>query len=99
MQIPTSPKKIEEVLSHYLMYYLSGYESAAPEQLCKLLAFCDWASAAQREVLRRASPALLEIIDDQSLQAIADGTVRLEDVLRAMEQKLGMSRADFPTNH
>lgn len=93
MDISESTLQTEEILSYYLMFYLSGYGHAAPDKLQELLSLGDWEIAAQREIARRAEPALLEMLNDQFLSAIATGEIKLEQVAQALQQTLAVKQA------
>lgn len=74
------------------MYYLLGHRRAEPDKLRQLAAYDAWQSAAHREIERRAASPLLEMLDDESLHAVASGAVKLEQIVRAVERGLEAGR-------
>lgn len=69
----TMEKEVSEVLG--------GYAKADPRSLLKMAESNDWRALAVWEATRRAA-RLLELFDDQTLEAIASGAIDMQALCR-----------------
>ena len=72
---PNNNKAIEEDIYHFLV----GCFRANPDRIAAVLNYPDWQQRAKEELDRRLT-RMLETFSDETLQALADGTVDLRDI-------------------
>lgn len=77
--------QIEQSTDH-LKDYLTGMHRVDNKALAQISSIDDWATLAQEELRRRVASRTLGCIDDQTLAAIANGHISLQEVATEMLQ-------------
>ena len=77
-------------LADGLHHYLTGYGRNDPAKLDLLLNFDRWQDFARDELTRRAQEVITQL-DTLTLQAIANGEIKVEDAVRRV--RAGLRRA------
>lgn len=77
-------------LADGLHHYLTGYGRNDPAKLDLLLNFDRWQDFARTELTRRAQEVIAQL-DAPTLQAIANGEIKVEDAVRRARE--GLQRA------
>ncbi|WNO10524.1 hypothetical protein [Teredinibacter sp. KSP-S5-2] len=80
-------KASTEELKEQLGHYLNGYGRSQPQRLKDLTSITNWNKLAEQELQRRATQ-IIQNLDEQMLNAIAEGKIQLNQEIEIAFQRL-----------
>lgn len=77
--------KTNDALNDAVRAYLIGYSQAMPQNLSHIAGYSDWPARA-RQLLDARAAKVLDLMDTETLQAIADGHVDVQAIAASLKK-------------